>query len=76
MAHTLAVVADVTRRYDIDGVHIDDYFYPYPVKTKSNVVPVGAGDTPLCRNHIRLRREKFEGSPLQYCARPPLLIRL
>ncbi len=30
-AHTLAVVADVLRRYDLDGVHIDDYFYPYPV---------------------------------------------
>ncbi len=30
-AHTLAVVADVVRRYDIDAVHIDDYFYPYPV---------------------------------------------
>jgi uncharacterized lipoprotein YddW (UPF0748 family) len=29
-AHTLAVVADVVRRYDVDGVHIDDYFYPYP----------------------------------------------
>jgi uncharacterized lipoprotein YddW (UPF0748 family) len=23
-------VMDVVRRYDIDGVHIDDYFYPYP----------------------------------------------
>jgi uncharacterized lipoprotein YddW (UPF0748 family) len=23
-------VLDVVRRYDIDGVHIDDYFYPYP----------------------------------------------
>ena len=31
-AHTLAVVADVVRRYDVDGVHIDDYFYPSPVK--------------------------------------------
>ena len=30
-ANTLAVIADVVRRYDIDGVHIDDYFYPYPV---------------------------------------------
>ncbi|MCG2585159.1 glycoside hydrolase family 10 protein [Massilia sp. TS11] len=28
--HTLEVVLDVVRRYDIDGVHIDDYFYPYP----------------------------------------------
>ncbi len=31
-AQTLAVVADVVARYDIDGVHIDDYFYPYPIK--------------------------------------------
>lgn len=30
-AHTLNVIMDVVRRYDIDGVHIDDYFYPYPV---------------------------------------------
>jgi uncharacterized lipoprotein YddW (UPF0748 family) len=29
--HTLDVILDVVRRYDIDGVHIDDYFYPYPV---------------------------------------------
>ena len=29
--HTLAVIADVAARYNIDGVHIDDYFYPYPV---------------------------------------------
>ncbi|MCY2956829.1 MAG: family 10 glycosylhydrolase [Planctomycetota bacterium] len=28
----LRVVADVVRRYDIDGVHFDDYFYPYPAK--------------------------------------------
>ncbi|MFT3818960.1 MAG: family 10 glycosylhydrolase [Rubrivivax sp.] len=26
-----AVVLDVVQRYDIDGVHLDDYFYPYPV---------------------------------------------
>lgn len=25
------VAADIVRRYDIDGFHIDDYFYPYPV---------------------------------------------
>lgn len=25
------VVADIVSRYDIDGIHIDDYFYPYPV---------------------------------------------
>ncbi|MEO7660233.1 MAG: family 10 glycosylhydrolase, partial [Pyrinomonadaceae bacterium] len=27
--HSLSVIADVVRRYDIDGVHFDDYFYPY-----------------------------------------------
>lgn len=24
------VTADIVRRYDVDGLHIDDYFYPYP----------------------------------------------
>ena len=28
--HTSAVVMDLVKRYDIDGVHFDDYFYPYP----------------------------------------------
>ncbi len=28
--HVLGVIMDVVRRYDIDGVHLDDYFYPYP----------------------------------------------
>src|SRR5690606_41119633 len=26
---TLAVIMDVVRRYDVDGVQFDDYFYPY-----------------------------------------------
>lgn len=30
--HSLKVILDVVRRYDIDGVHLDDYFYPYPIK--------------------------------------------
>ena len=25
------MAADIVRRYDVDGLHIDDYFYPYPV---------------------------------------------
>lgn len=29
------VVNDIVRRYDIDGLHIDDYFYPYPVAGQS-----------------------------------------
>lgn len=27
--HAAAVVRDIVLRYDIDGVHFDDYFYPY-----------------------------------------------
>ena len=27
--HALSVIRDVVRRYDVDAVHIDDYFYPY-----------------------------------------------
>lgn len=28
--HTLRVVMDIVERYDVDGIHFDDYFYPYP----------------------------------------------
>ncbi len=27
---TYNVVMDLVRRYDLDGIHFDDYFYPYP----------------------------------------------
>ncbi len=30
--HTLAVCRDLLTRYEFDGLHIDDYFYPYPVQ--------------------------------------------
>lgn len=30
--HSLDVIMDVVNRYDIDGVHMDDYFYPYIVQ--------------------------------------------
>lgn len=29
------VVKDIVSRYDIDGLHIDDYFYPYPAPGQS-----------------------------------------
>ena len=28
--HSFAIIMDVLKRYDIDGIHFDDYFYPYP----------------------------------------------
>jgi uncharacterized lipoprotein YddW (UPF0748 family) len=33
--HSLRVILDVVRRYDIDGVHIDDYFYPYKERDRA-----------------------------------------
>ncbi len=27
--HSLNVMLDVVERYDVDGIHLDDYFYPY-----------------------------------------------
>ncbi len=32
--HTSKIVKDLVTRYDIDGIHLDDYFYPYPVAGK------------------------------------------
>ncbi len=32
VTHSLDVILDVVERYDIDGVHLDDYFYPYPIR--------------------------------------------
>ena len=37
--HSLRVILDVVRRYDVDGVHLDDYFYPYPVTERGRRVP-------------------------------------
>lgn len=36
-SHVVKVMTDIARRYDVDGIHIDDYFYPYPKETKSGM---------------------------------------
>lgn len=33
--YIISIMMDIIRRYDVDGIHYDDYFYPYP----------GAGNT-------------------------------
>lgn len=32
--YTIRVIKDVLERYDVDGIHFDDYFYPYRVTGK------------------------------------------
>ena len=32
--HICMVMSDIVSRYDVDAIHMDDYFYPYPIKGK------------------------------------------
>lgn len=36
---SLKVITDIVRRYDVDGLHMDDYFYPYPEKANGALLP-------------------------------------
>ncbi len=38
-AHTKKVVLDIVKRYDIDGLHMDDYFYPYKEQRRGRDIP-------------------------------------
>lgn len=44
--HTLAVILDVVKRYDVDGVHFDDYFYPYPIADEATKKEIDFPDEP------------------------------
>jgi len=37
--HSLRVVTDIVRRYDIDAIHADDYFYPYVQTSGGQPIP-------------------------------------
>ena len=50
--HTLAVILDIVRRYDVDGVHTDDYYYPYVIKDEATSKPI---DFPDDRSYARYR---------------------
>lgn len=36
--HSHDVIMDVVKRYDLDGIHMDDYFYPYKEKDTSGTI--------------------------------------
>lgn len=48
--YSLRVILDVVKRYDIDGVHLDDYFYPYREKD-SKGRPLDFPDQPSWRRY-------------------------
>jgi len=37
-SYSTKVIMDVVARYDVDGIHIDDYFYPYPTNTSARPI--------------------------------------
>src|SRR5256714_1311471 len=49
---TINVVLDGVQRYDIDGVHIDDYFYPYKEKDRRGRV-IEFPDASSWRKYLR-----------------------
>lgn len=39
--YLLKIICDIVKRYNIDGIHFDDYFYPYPVRDSENkIIPI------------------------------------
>jgi len=40
--HSAAVVMDIVKRYNVDGIHFDDYFYPYASYNKGQDFPDAA----------------------------------
>lgn len=49
--HSFNVVMDVVRRYDIDGVHFDDYFYPYKERDANNQI-IDFPDEPAWQRYV------------------------
>ena len=37
--YVISVITDIVRRYAVDGIHLDDYFYPYPLKSGQATFP-------------------------------------
>ncbi len=37
--YVISVITDIARRYAVDGIHLDDYFYPYPLKSGQATFP-------------------------------------
>ncbi len=52
VTQTLAVIRDVVRRYDVDGIHLDDYFYPYPIKAPNSTANLDFPDDPAWQAYL------------------------
>ena len=57
--YTASVVNDLVKRYDIDGVHLDDYFYPYPEYNNGEDFPDTASWSAYQNNGGKLSRDDW-----------------
>ena len=48
--HTMRVIQDIIARYDVDGIHLDDYFYPYPQRDSANRIIAFADSATFARS--------------------------
>ena len=53
---TSKVVMDIVKRYDVDGIHFDDYFYPYPSYNGDKDFPDDKSWNEYLRNGGKLSR--------------------
>ena len=59
---TAAVVKDIVKRYDVDGVHLDDYFYP---KSGVRVLMTGnVGQKTVKRSSAIIDQSIYDSIPL------------
>lgn len=70
--HSMNVIMDVVRRYDIDGVHLDDYFYPYQEKNDAGET-IDFPDGPSWKDYLasrgNLSREDRRRESINYFVR-------
>ena len=59
-------ILDVVRRYDVDGVHIDDYFYPYKEKRLGRRQ---ASPSPTTTTWARVRSRRRQAGPRRLAPR-------
>ena len=76
--HSLKVVLDVVKRYDVDGIHFDDYFYPYPIDEKPLEQESGEADDQDSAQKKPLGKVPFpdDASWARYIAATPAAKRL
>jgi uncharacterized lipoprotein YddW (UPF0748 family) len=57
--HSMKVIADIVRRYDIDAIHADDYFYPYQVNDAAGKLLAFPDDGSYSRSGSALSRDDW-----------------